>query len=477
MAFFRLIPNLTIMAPKDFKELEDMMEFAVNVGKPVVIRYPRGGEGKEKFNQHKKIEYQKAEILKEGKDVSIFAIGKTVERAVRLSQMLEKEGIVSEVINTRFLKPFDKESAIKSIEKTKNVITIEDGTTINGLSTTIKELIVNENLKNIKINTYAYPDKFIQHGTVEELEKIYHQDAESIYKDIMTIVDKKRQENETMYTCPQCIKKVKNMNKQEFLKDYKKQEDKLCLSQVLDKIEFCESREKLEYTDFLDMYQVALVENFLRRINFKNYQLFGGYEDSERKILIVYPDKYNDSMIEKNYSKMLKILRIELPEEEFGKYSHRNYLGGIVKLGLRREKVGDILVSNQGADIVVVSDFAEVLKQELPSLTRFENSKIEIKEISDIIKKEVKIEEVSIIVPSLRLDNIVSDLVKSSRSKAKQIIEQERVFVNGQNETKMAKQVKIGDIITIRGKGRFIVKEQTGTTRSGRAVLKIEKYI
>ena len=267
------------------------------------------------------------------------------------------------------------------------------------------------------------------------------------------------------------------MNKQEFLKDYKKQEDKLCLSQVLDKIEFCESREKLEYTDFLDMYQVALVENFLRRINFKNYQFFGGYEDSERKILIVYPDKYNDSMIKKNYSKMLKILRIELPEEEFGKYSHRNYLGGIVKLGLKREKVGDILVSNQGADIVVVSDFAEVLKKELPSLTRFENSKIEIKEISDIIKKEVKIEEVSIIVPSLRLDNIVSDLVKTSRSKAKQIIEQERVFVNGQNETKMAKQVKIGNIITIRGKGRFIVKEQTGTTRSGRAVLKIEKYV
>ena len=270
---------------------------------------------------------------------------------------------------------------------------------------------------------------------------------------------------------------VEEWNKQEVLKDYKKQEDKLCLSQVLDKIEFCESREKLEYTDFLDMYQVALVENFLRRINFKNYQFFGGYEDSERKILIVYPDKYNDSMIEKNYSKMLKILRIELPEEEFGKYSHRNYLGGIVKLGLKREKVGDILVSNQGADIVVVSDFAEVLKKELPSLTRFENSKIEIKEISDIIKKEVKIEEVSIIVPSLRLDNIVSDLVKTSRSKAKQIIEQERVFVNGQNETKMAKQVKIGDIITIRGKGRFIVKEQTGTTRSGRAVLKIEKYV
>ncbi len=145
-------------------------------------------------------------------------------------------------------------------------------------------------------------------------------------------------------------------------------------------------------------------------------------------------------MIEKNYSKMLRVVRVRLPEEEFGKYYHRNYLGGIVKLGLNREKVGDILVSNEGADIVVVSDFAEVLKKELRSITRFENSNIEIRRNLKVIKKEVKIEEVSIIVPSLRLDNIVSDLVKTSRNKAEQIIDQERVFINGQNETKQSEQ-------------------------------------
>ena len=153
------------------------------------------------------------------------------------------------------------------------------------------------------------------------------------------------------------------MNKQELLKDYKKQEDKMCLSQVLDKIEFSKAREKIEYTDFLDMYQISLVENFLRRIRFNNYKLFGGYDESERKILIVYPEKYNERMIEKNYTKMLKIVRVELPEEEHGKYSHRNYLGGIVKLGLKREKVGDILVSNDGADIIVVDDFSEILNK------------------------------------------------------------------------------------------------------------------
>lgn len=267
------------------------------------------------------------------------------------------------------------------------------------------------------------------------------------------------------------------MNKQELLKDYKKQDDKICLSQVLDKIEFSKTREKIEYTDFLDMYQISLVENFLRKIRFNNYQLFGGYDESERKILIVYPEKYNEKMIEKNYSKMLKIVRVELPEEEHGKYSHRNYLGGIVKLGLKREKVGDILVSNDGADIIVVDDFADILKNELPSLTRFESSKIYVEELTNLRKKEIKIEEISIIVPSLRLDNIVSDLARTSRSKAAEIINQERVFVNGQNETKLSKQIKLNDVITIRGKGRFIIKEFTGTTRSGRTVIKIEKYV
>lgn len=267
------------------------------------------------------------------------------------------------------------------------------------------------------------------------------------------------------------------MDKQQLLKDYKKQDDKMCLAQILDKIELAESKGKIESTDFLDMYQISLAESFLRKNQINNYKLFGGYEDSERKILISYSEKYNEAMIAKNYSKLLKVVRVNLPEDEYGKYSHRNYLGGIVKLGLKREKVGDILVANEGADIIVVNEFAEILAKELQSLTRFENSKIEILELKDLKKKEIKIENIEIIVPSLRMDNIVSDLAKTSRSKAVQIIAQERVFINGQNETKPSKQLKLGDIVTIRGKGRFIIKEFKGTTRSGRTVILIEKYI
>ena len=135
------------------------------------------------------------------------------------------------------------------------------------------------------------------------------------------------------------------MDKQKILSEYKKQEDKILLAQVLDKIEFSKQREKLEYTDFLDMYQVALVKSFMKKNEFENYVLYGGFENAERNVLIIYPEKYNMKMVEKNYSKIIKVIRISLEEEEKGKYTHRNYLGGIVKLGMKREKVGDIIVS------------------------------------------------------------------------------------------------------------------------------------
>ena len=173
MAFFRIVPNLTIMAPKDFKELEDMLEFAVKLNKPVVIRYPRGGEEKTKLEKHEELKLGKAEILKEGKDITIVAIGKRVAKAMEIAEKLKQNEIDAEVINARFLKPLDKETIKTSIEKTKNVITMEDGTEINGLGTAVEELIVEENLQNIKFKKYAWPDEFIRHGSVEELEKIY----------------------------------------------------------------------------------------------------------------------------------------------------------------------------------------------------------------------------------------------------------------------------------------------------------------
>ena len=180
LSFFNIIPNLTIMAPKNFKELEDMLEFATKLNKPVVIRYPRGGEGKNVFKENTKIEYGKAEILQEGNDISILAIGKMVDRAIDVCNKLKEDNINAEVINIRFLKPLDKETIINSVKKTKNCITIEDNILLGGLASNVKELLLDNKL-DVNIKTFGYPNKFIKHGSVKDIEKKYGLDTESIY--------------------------------------------------------------------------------------------------------------------------------------------------------------------------------------------------------------------------------------------------------------------------------------------------------
>ena len=261
------------------------------------------------------------------------------------------------------------------------------------------------------------------------------------------------------------------------LSNYKNKEDKNCLSTILDKFEQSKKNNKIENTDFLSMYEISLAKSFLKKNNIQNYILYGGFGNAERQILIAYPEKYDLKMIEKNYNKILAVLRIKLPENEKINLLHRNYLSGIIKVGIDRKKVGDIIVDKNGADIITFVNTAQILKTQLLTLKRFENSKFEITEITNLRKQEIRIEDISIIVPSLRLDNIVSDLARTSRNKAVKIINQERVFVNGQNEIKVSKQINLGDIITIRGKGRFIIKELRGTTRNGRKVIKVEKYV
>lgn len=190
MAMFRLVPNLTIMAPANFKELERMLDFSVKLKKPVVIRYPRGGESKTKIKVNNDIEYGKADVIEHGNNVTIIAIGKMVAKAVEVKEKLQQNNIEAEVINARFLKPFDSNTICKSISKTKNVITIEDGTCINGLATTVKELIVDKELKDIKFKSFAYPDEYIKHGKVNELEKLYGLDVNDIYKNIKDMLKK-----------------------------------------------------------------------------------------------------------------------------------------------------------------------------------------------------------------------------------------------------------------------------------------------
>ena len=263
----------------------------------------------------------------------------------------------------------------------------------------------------------------------------------------------------------------------EILSEYKDKDDKILLAQLLDKVEAVENKNKIEHTDFLDMSKSELVQKFINKIKIENYITYGGFEEAERKMYVIYPEKFNIDVVSKNLSSIVDIIRIELPEDLKGKYSHRDYLGAVIKLGVKREKVGDIIVDKDGADIIVDKDITKFLLENLNSLTRFSKSKITVENIENLRKVEIKKEEIDIIVSSLRLDNVISELARCSRNKALEIISMERVFVNFQNETKKTKQIKSGDIVTIRGKGRFYIKELVGQTKSGRTIIKVEKFV
>ena len=234
----------------------------------------------------------------------------------------------------------------------------------------------------------------------------------------------------------------------------------------------------MQVTDFLDLAKQELIIKFLKLQKQENYILYGGFKESERKVIIFYPEKLENLIIENkiDFNEWIKVLRIILPNENKGKYEHKNYLGALMKLGIKREKIGDILVDEDGADILISKDILKFLQNNLSELTRFQKAKIEEIEINDLRKVKIEKEIITITVSSMRLDNIVAELAKCSRSKALEYLMQERVFINFEVITKQTKEIKVEDRITIRGKGRFEIKEIIGNTRKGKIAIKIEKY-
>ena len=180
ISYISHLPNIVFMAPKDENELKSMFEWAVSYGKgPVAIRYPRGSsyqlnnvaaelalhkEQNSKASSAATINLGKAELLKEGKDVTILSIGYMSNVALEAGYLLIDEGIDCEVINARFIKPVDIDLIMKSVLKTEKLFTIEEGVVGGGFGSGVLELIIDKIEKYIIIKNIALPDRFIEHG-------------------------------------------------------------------------------------------------------------------------------------------------------------------------------------------------------------------------------------------------------------------------------------------------------------------------
>jgi 1-deoxy-D-xylulose-5-phosphate synthase len=180
LSYLRLIPNLTIMAPKDENELQHMLYSALKYPGPVAIRYPRSaGEGIELDWEFKEIPLGKAELIKDGKDLTIIAIGNLVYQALKAAEDLEKEGVSLAVINARFVKPLDEELILAFAKKTGKIITVEENALIGGLGSAVCELLADKNI-SVKIKRIGLPDKFIEHGDLKTLKRKYALTSEAL---------------------------------------------------------------------------------------------------------------------------------------------------------------------------------------------------------------------------------------------------------------------------------------------------------
>jgi len=182
IAYLRCIQDMVIMAPKDENELRDLLYTGMQYKKgPVAIRYPRGnGVGvtlKKDFDQ---IEIGKGEILREGQDVALLAIGNMVYPSIKAAELLATDGISAEVVNMRFIKPIDAALLDNICKRFSYILTIEDHVLHGGFGSAVLECIAEKNYKQLHIKLHGLPDEFIEHGTPAELYSILKLDPPGI---------------------------------------------------------------------------------------------------------------------------------------------------------------------------------------------------------------------------------------------------------------------------------------------------------
>lgn len=247
-------------------------------------------------------------------------------------------------------------------------------------------------------------------------------------------------------------------------------EEKIFASKIRDKIKQYSVTQSGVHTDFLDMAELGIVQSVLNSQKITDYCITGGYIDAEMKMLIL-----GDS--EENVDQYIKCIEINLPDEVHGKYIHRDYLGTVMSFGFERNRVGDIIVMDEKAYIMVCSDLAEYIQYMLTQDKKFKKSAINIIPCYNIQDFKRKFEIKTITLNTPRLDSVVSQIANTSRASAERLLSLGKVFVNCVEETKSTKLVKEKDMLVIRGIGKFEVEEFAGLNRKGKLVVKIKRYI
>ena len=244
--------------------------------------------------------------------------------------------------------------------------------------------------------------------------------------------------------------------------------DNILLSGAADLYTLCEKRGCAVFSRFYDGGEQAVLSD--NRMIYGEALMFGGHENCERKILGVFPEWEEPDTGE------FPISLIGISCSFKKDFSHRDYLGSLMGLGIERDRIGDILVTDDEAFVFLHQSVADYVLMNLRKIGSH-GVKLRLVEAGEFEFPEGKFQMLGAIAASLRLDAVVAAGLGISRSKAAALVEHEKVSINHRPVTDMSAKVAEGDLFSVRGFGRFILQEVSGETRSGRLHLTVKKYL
>lgn len=255
------------------------------------------------------------------------------------------------------------------------------------------------------------------------------------------------------------------LDKESYIAHIEDREQIINMRQVLDKVEIVLKNHSIQHTDFLDPYERRLARSILNGFTEISYRELGGVSQAERKIISIYPSYYYHDDIGIPIT-ALKVKGIS------SKLSHRDFLGSILGLGINRDKIGDILIHENYAQIIVKSEISSFI---LISLKKVGNVNVSTEEIrlEDLRLGKIDYKEIFAIISSLRLDTLVSGAWHLSRNDSKKLIESGKTKLNWEPIEKVSKDIEEGDLISAKGYGRFILDSIECTTRKGNIKVKL----
>lgn len=249
-------------------------------------------------------------------------------------------------------------------------------------------------------------------------------------------------------------------------------EEKPFVDRAMEWVERSAMQHELKRTDFLDPRQAQIVTMLANRNPDVTLRLDGGYEAAERKRALIAPDYRNLEAEPMG----IAVLEARPTGATYQDLDHGDFLGALLGLGIKRDRIGDIYVHDTFAHIIVTDEMADYLNIHLRQVHR-------LSVLTDVLPLEqlqavtTKLEEIGLSVASMRLDGIASDVYRISRSKIVDPIRAGRCRVNWKTEEDPSEQLKEGDVVSFKGLGRFKVIEVDGVTKKGRIRVKIGKFI